>query len=78
MELLKELKSKLAGGVVKFTYRKKDGTERTATGTTKLGEIPEEMHPQGNYTTPYTTTRYYDIDAGGWRSFVNENLVAVS
>lgn len=77
MELLKELKSKLTDGVVKFTYRKKDGTERKATGTTKLSEIPEQMRPQGGYDTPDTTTRYYDLDANGWRSFINENLVAV-
>ena len=75
-EKVKELKSKMHAGIVEFTYIKKDGTERRAKGTLHT-EIIEEHGgalPTGQITPPFYTTRYFDIDKGEWRSFINESL----
>lgn len=75
--MIKELKTKLQSGEVNFTYTKKDGSTRTARGTTNLGIIPESSHPQGGYTSPEGVVRYYDLNSDGWRSFIAENLVSI-
>lgn len=75
--MINELKKRLKDGEVSFTYRKKDGSLRTARGTTKMDSIPEEHQPKGNYTSPDNVCRYYDINSEGWRSFLNENLVSI-
>ena len=80
MEMLETLKERLKNGVVEFTYTKKDGSERTARGTTKVDIITADGGnlPKGTgYTTSDTTTRYYDLNSNGWRSFTNANLVRI-
>lgn len=71
-----ELKSKMHEGVVEFTYIKKDGTERKAKGTLNNDKIVElgGTLPTGQITPPSYTTRYFDVDKGGWRSFINDSL----
>jgi hypothetical protein len=79
MEKINELKNLLHNGVVEFTYTKKNGELRTARGTLNFDEIPEDQHPRGgdvDYSSE-TTTRYYDLNSSGWRSFINENLVEI-
>lgn len=71
-----ELKSKMHAGIVEFTYIKKDGTERKAKGTLHT-DIIEELGgalPTGQITPPSYTTRYFDVDKGEWRSFINDSL----
>lgn len=80
MEMLETLKERLKNGVVEFTYTKKDGSERNARGTTKVDIITENggSLPKGTgYTHSDTTTRYYDLNSNGWRSFTNVNLVRI-
>ena len=73
---IEELKKKLHDGVVEFSYRKKDGSIRTARGTLNGGYIPEEHLPKGDgYVSPDNVQRYYDLNSEGWRSFLIENLV---
>ncbi len=73
-----ELKEKLQNGIVHFTYKKKDGTMRTAKGTTMLDLIPEENHPKGGVSNkPEGYVYYWDLDREGWRSFKNANFVKV-
>lgn len=73
---IEELKKKLHEGVVEFSYRKKDGSIRTAKGTLNDGYIPEEHLPKGDsYVSPDNVQRYYDLNSEGWRSFLIENLV---
>ena len=79
MEKINELKDLLHRGVVEFTYTKKNGELRTARGTLNFDDIPEDQHPHGgdvDYSSE-TTTRYYDLNSCGWRSFINENLVEI-
>jgi len=79
-----EIKSKLNDGVCKFVFTKKDGTERTMSGTTNLAFIPSEKHPkQIDESSPdykprkvaENTISVYDVDSDGWRSFIFDNLV---
>lgn len=81
-QLVETLKNRLKEGVVSFTYTKKDGSERTALGTTKHEEIESAGGniPTGssNYRVSEESTRYYDLNSNGWRSFRNENLVSIN
>ena len=78
--MIKELKERLKNGIVEFTYTKKDGSTRTARGTTQRDIITEDGGnlPTGKYTElSDTVTRYYDLNSNGWRSFTNDNLVSI-
>ena len=59
---LYRLTQRMRAGVVRFAYEKADGTLRRAAGP--LHEVA-------------ATVKYYDIEAGGWRSFKVENFVTV-
>ena len=73
---IEELKEKLHTGVVEFSYKKKDGSIRTAKGTLNAKHIPEEHVPKNTgYEAPVGVQRYYDLNSEGWRSFLVENLV---
>ena len=60
-------------GVVQFTYEKTDGTLRAAKGT--LQDVSGLV--KGTGVNSPKSVRYYDVDAGGFRSFRVENLIAV-
>ena len=77
MELINELKDRLKNGEVSFTYRKKDGSTRTARGTTKLDIVPEQHQPKGGFSAPDNVCRYFDLNSEGWRSLIIENLVSI-
>lgn len=62
-----ELRSKLANGVVRFFFEKKDGSLREAIGTTQLGAIPTESHPSGQRQSPPSVVPFFDIEKGQWR-----------
>ena len=73
---IEELKEKLHAGVVEFSYKKKDGSIRTAKGTLNSDFIPEEHVPKNaGYEAPAGVQRYYDLNSEGWRSFLVDNLV---
>ena len=78
MELINELKDRLKNGEVSFTYRKKDGSIRIAKGTLNFDIMGEENQPKSgiDYDSD-TTTRYFDIDSNGWRSFKNDNFIEI-
>lgn len=66
----------LNSGVANFKYTKKDGSERTATGTRNPGLLEHyEATPNGNGSDKEGVITYYDIDAKGWRSFITENFI---
>lgn len=77
-ESLALLKSRMHDGEVKFTYQKKDGSERTARGTLNVQVMGEENSPKGmDYNKSDDVTRYYDLNSNGWRSFTNVNLISI-
>lgn len=75
---MENFKKELKNRVVTFKYNKKDGSVREAKGTTNLELIPSECrpNPHSSYTVNESTTRYYDVEKNGWRSFVNDSFVS--
>ena len=74
------LLSLLNKGIVKFTYRKVDGSIRNAIGTRNLDAARMAF---GIYIpTPKTgrnnPTAYYDIEKEDWRSFKAENVLSIN
>lgn len=60
-------------GIVSFAYEKTDGSLRKAKGTLK--EVQGLV--KGTGTENFTTMRYFDVEAAGFRSFRIENLVTI-
>ena len=70
------LRNALANGFARFTYRKKDGTLRTALGTRSPSLIPTDKLPKGDMSDGATledenikNIPYFDLDKNEWRSF---------
>lgn len=77
--LTKALLALLQKGIVNFTYRKVDGSVRTAIGTRNLCLACKVLGisipmPKGKKENP---TAYYDIEKGDWRSFKAENVLSI-
>ena len=66
-------RNKLRSGIYRFSYFKKDGGIREAVGTLDPSLIPDDILPKSGMDpdalAPASTFRYYDLIAGGWRSF---------
>ena len=70
-----KLKKSLKKGIVTFQYQKKDGTIRTAKGTTNVSIIEDNYtYKGGEGPSRYGYTSYWDVDKNDWRCF-NENLL---
>jgi len=66
------------GATVRLVFTKKDGTERVLIGTRNPDRIPAELHPKGSETEKKGDAfPVFDIEAGGWRSFKPDSLMAV-
>ena len=77
-ETIENLKSQMRNGVVEFSYTKKDGSERLAKGTLNFEIMGEENQPKAGVDyDSNTTTRYFDVNSNGWRSFKNENFIKI-
>ena len=77
-EVINNLKSEMRKGVVEFSYTKKDGSTRIAKGTLNFEIMGEENTPKsGVEYDSETTTRYFDINSEGWRSFKNDNFLEI-
>ena len=67
-----KLKKAMKKGIVRFYFRKVDGTIREAYGTLKESLLPSTM--SGRKHNP-TVQVYYDTEKEGWRSYKIANLV---
>lgn len=77
-ETIENLKSQMRNGVVEFSYTKKDGSERLAKGTLNFEIMGEENQPKAGVDyDSNNTTRYFDVNSNGWRSFKNENFIKI-
>ena len=74
-------RKKLQSGTYRFSYFKIDGSIREAVGTLDMSRIPEDKRPKSLSSAPdvrpenYNTFPYYDLNAGGWRSFRLDNFI---
>lgn len=73
--LVEALKDKMRNGIAHFVFQKKDGSYREAWGTTNRSLAEKYINGNGVTREAYATTAYFDVEAGGWRSFRWENLV---
>ena len=69
-----KLRSAMKTRIVRFYFRKVDGTIREAFGTLKESLIPA-ISTQGNRKKNDTVQVYYDTEKGEYRSFKIANLV---
>jgi len=66
---IEDLRRNLQGTTpVRFSYFKKDGTLRNATGTLNEHLIPGEMMPKDSSTNNGENLKYYDLEKNAWRS----------
>jgi hypothetical protein len=72
------LRSMLKKGVVKFEYKKKDGSIRKAEGTLRKSLIPEIDKDGGAESDfPEDCFGYYDLDKDDWRMFIRDNFIGI-
>ena len=73
----------LSNGFARFTYRKKDGTTRTALGTRSLSLIPVDKLPKSLFAARSDSSEncssfcYFDLEKNEWRSFNVLNFVSL-
>lgn len=78
MNTIEDLKEKMRNGVVEFSYTKKDGSTRVAKGTLNFDIMGEKNQPKTGVDYDFNdTTRYFDVDSDGWRSFKNDNFIEI-
>ena len=70
-----ELRALLRCRVVQFAFKKKDGTLRTALGTTNLSSIPAERHPLGVRESSPSVVTFFDMEKRQWRSVSVRNEI---
>lgn len=68
-----KLTAKLSKGIVKFYFKKVDGSTREAFGTLKTELLPH--HEVSNRKTNVTIQTYFDIEKQEWRCFKKANLI---
>lgn len=71
------LKRLLRKGVVKFTYKKLDGSLRKARGTLKPSLLPETDANDDRQTQKRGYCTYYDLGVSDWRMFKSENIIDI-
>lgn len=76
-QMIDLLKAKLQSGVAHFVYMKKDGSLREAWGTTASNLMKATQNGRGLSGDAVNTVKYFDVEAGGYRSLRFENLIQV-
>lgn len=75
---LQRLRRLLKSGVVKFVYKKVDGTERKARGTLKSSLIPETDRGDDRIkNTNKDVLNYWDLGKDDWRCMRKDNFVKI-
>lgn len=68
------LRSAMQAGPVNFSYTKEDGTTRPAVGTLNAELFQYESKGTSKQASP-AVIKYFDLEAGGFRSFRAERLL---
>ena len=75
---VKDLHNALKNGIVTFQYMKKNGTIRTAKGTTQTSTIEENYSFKGGEgPSRYGYTSYWDVEKGDWRCFAESRFIDI-
>lgn len=75
--MITELKTKLANGIAHFVFVKKNGELREAWGTTSSNIAKAKTNGRGESRENFSTTAFFDVEKGEWRSFRWETLIQV-
>ncbi len=75
--MIESLKRQMRSGVAHFVFMKKDGSLREAWGTTNRSLAEKHINGNGVSREFFSTTAYFDVEKGEWRSFRWENIVTV-
>ena len=78
---LDDLREQLHTRIVRFSYRKMDGSLREAIGTLKpsvLDKLSANTKPRRHTSGRSDCIVYYDLDREDWRCFCPENFVSMS
>jgi hypothetical protein len=79
-DLSRTLRTRLAAGIVDFTFVKIDGSTRPATGTTVMALIPPAFRPPNSTTarrSPDDLITYFDLGVMAWRSCKTNNVQSI-
>ena len=74
---VRALTKALDTSVVRFYFKKKDGSMREALGTRNLDLIPKEENPGHLGDVSNKSTVYWDLEERAYRSVSNSSLVAI-
>ena len=80
MDELEELIEQLHSRVVRFSYRKADGSAREALGTLKSSMLDKLLAGQERKRSGSGSSDrivYYDLDCEDWRCFNPENFISM-
>jgi len=76
-----KLRKRLELSVVRFSFKKKNGETRYATGSTNIEMLNAlfklNMKPFKEETNRDGITTYYDIEKKNWRSLRDESLIEI-
>lgn len=75
--MIEQLKEKMRNGVAHFFFMKKNGELREAWGTTCKSLAEKHINGRGVCRECFSTTAFFDVEKGEWRSFRWETLVKV-
>ena len=70
-----KLKLAMKSKIVKFYFKKVDGSTREAYGTLKESALPET---KGERKSNDTVQTYFDTERDSWRSFKKANLISIA
>lgn len=75
---VKDLRNALKNGIVTFQYMKKNGTIRTAKGTTQTSTIEENYSFKGGEgPSRHGYTSYWDVEKEDWRCFDEKKFIGI-
>lgn len=78
-----EMRKALYNGIVEFSFRKKNGECRKATGTTSLDTIRDindgftDINGRGIRRSKVGCVAFFDVNKKEWRSYTEGTLIAV-
>lgn len=75
--MVESLKRQMKNGIAHFVFMKKGGSLREAWGTTNKSLAEKHINGNGISREFFSTTAYFDIEKGAWRSFRWESIVTV-
>lgn len=75
--MIESLKDKMSTGVAHFIFIKKNGEVREAWGTLNRSLVEKHINGRGESREYYSTSAFFDVEKGEWRSFRWESIVKI-